>query len=260
MSRHAVTEAIVLHTHRIGEIHKGVTLLTRDMGIVSAIAHGALKTRSRLRSMTETFCCSRVYLYHDPVKGGYKITDMTALVFFENLRKRLSHYYTACLWAEVILRSLAAGESDSRIYDLFLQSLTLLKGADEPSGNVPKKVEDASLLNVQFLWRFLGHSGHRPEIDVCAACGRHLEPDESAYMDDEAGGLVCGGCVRNGRLSMTPGSRRYLLHSSTLPLGQAARLGLDRESLAALKQLLFELVQSVLEVPLNSLAYVKGLA
>jgi recombinational DNA repair protein (RecF pathway) len=114
-------------------------------------------------------------------------------------------------------------------------------------------------LTVQFLWRFLRHSGHQPEIEACAACGRRLEVDETAYMHADHSGFLCCGCAPSRHLPMTPGARRYLLHSSRLQPAQAARLGLDRQSLATLQKLLFELVQSALELQLNSVAYVKGL-
>ena len=250
MSRHAVTQAIVLHSHRFGEIHKGVSLLTRDMGIISAIAHGALKTKSRLRSMTETFCCSEVYLYHEPVKGSYKITDMVPVMFFESVRRDLRRYYSASLWAEVILRSMAAGESDSRVFDLLKGSLVELEVAEE---------QEVPLLSAQFLWRFLRLSGFGSDPATCTRCGRHMEREEPAYLDDQPPAFVCRTCSTADRFVLTAGARRYLMQTAHLALRDASRFSLDRESLSKLTDLLHELTQSVVETKLNSLSYVQGL-
>jgi DNA repair protein RecO (recombination protein O) len=219
------------------------------MGIISAIAHGALKTKSRLRSMTETFCCSKVYLYHEPVKGSYKITDMVPEIFFESVRHDLTCYYSASLWAEVVLRSMAGGESDGRVYDLLKCSMVALEGAAE---------KEVPLLSVQFLWRFLTLAGFGSDPTTCAKCGRQMEEEESAYLDNHPPAFICQNCSPVRNLHLTAGARRYLMRTTRLSIREASRYSLDRESLAKLADLLYELIQAVVETKLNSLAYVRG--
>ena len=49
MERSISTNAIIIRRERFGEFHKGLTLLTSDLGLVSATAYGAYKMQSRLR-------------------------------------------------------------------------------------------------------------------------------------------------------------------------------------------------------------------
>ena len=56
MNRSHSTDAIVLKNTRIGEIHKGVVMLTSDEGLVNAIAHGAYSQKGKLRGTTNLFC------------------------------------------------------------------------------------------------------------------------------------------------------------------------------------------------------------
>ena len=110
MSRNIRTEAIVLKTGRVGEIHKSVTLLTPELGLVEAIAHGVYKGKGKLGGVSDPFCWSMSYLYYEPVKKNYKITDMECRELFERIRGDLGRYYAASLWAEVVIRSHAGGE------------------------------------------------------------------------------------------------------------------------------------------------------
>ena len=250
MFRHSNTRAIVLHTHRIGEFHKGVTLLTREMGILTAIAHGAKKPKSRLSSATEPFCVSRVYLYHDPVKGGYKIKDMAIQCIFERLRESLVLYYTASLWTEVILRSYGGGDSTPSVFELLIACLQLLEKHRE---------EKVPYVSVQFLWRFLHLSGFSPDLDTCDMCGRHLGPEETAFLSPRSVGFNCERCSENGTYRLNPGSRRFLAATSGRRLEEAMRFSLSEGSLPELKSVLYEIVQRVLEFRLNSLVCGQGI-
>lgn len=246
-TRYSYTQGIVLHTHRIGENHKGVTILTRDSGIISAVAHGAKKIKSRLRVSTESFCLSTVYLYNNPVNGTYKITDMIVMDFFEGIRRSIARYYIASLWAEIILKSYAEGSSSSQVYLLFRDSLNILEKIDE------KKTQYVSY---QFLLRFLRLSGHDPDPDVCDKCGRQIGKAENAFLSDY--NFICRDCLENGKLSLAPGSRKYMIESWRKPIDQAMRFFLDKSSEAGLRNVLYALVERYLETKLNSIACAQG--
>ncbi len=112
MQRSSTTPAIVLRKARVGEIHKALTLLTPARGLVQAMAYGALKFGSRLATASEPFHLLKAYLYHDPVKDQYKLTDVESLEPHDELRRSVAKFYTASLWAETCLKSYggAAGE------------------------------------------------------------------------------------------------------------------------------------------------------
>ena len=92
MMRTSTTDAVVLRKIRIGEIHKALTLFSPEKGLLSAIAHGAFKIRSRLRTATEPFHVIRVYLYHDPVRNQYKVTDIDSLNALDGIRRSVERF------------------------------------------------------------------------------------------------------------------------------------------------------------------------
>ena len=58
MYRSISTQAIVIRRERLGEFHKSLTLLTSDLGLISATAYGAYKMHSHLRVGSEPFTWS----------------------------------------------------------------------------------------------------------------------------------------------------------------------------------------------------------
>jgi DNA repair protein RecO (recombination protein O) len=246
MFRTSTTEAVVLHSYGVGEYHKGVTLFSVDWGILRGIAHGAKKPKSRLRGATETFCHSTVYLYHEPVKNAYKITDMTVKDFFDNLRWDLSLYYTASVWAEVILKSYGGGGSCAEVFRLFIQSLRCLDRLGAPHH---------IYLSLQFLWRFLHIAGLGPDIEICSGCGKTIGGASNAFLSAHHDSFLCDGCVKGEGLSLDLGARKYLRHTSSLPIERAIRVQLEDSSRKILRMILYRLTEGLLETKLNSIRF-----
>ena len=196
MSRNFITQAIVLKTNRIGEIHKGIVLLTKDLGIISAIAHGARKIKSRLRAYTQLFSYAKVYLYYNPVKQTYKITDIESVFPYDAVVQSLKKYYIISVCAEVTLKSFGGGESVKEMFFLILNILKILNRVNE---------NDADFILIQFLWRFLLITGHRPDLKNCSHCNTQISGPVIIYYSDGMPGFVCGKCKKLNAVQLYPG-------------------------------------------------------
>ena len=249
MFRSSATPAIVLRKTRMGESHKALTLLTPGSGLVHAVAHGAYKMNSRLRPC-EPLVVIRAFLYHEPVKNQYKLTDAEVLELLEGVRGSVLRYYAASLWAEVTLKSFGAGESYGELYRLLHEALLLLDRLPE---------EREGLLTTQFLMRFLALSGHAPELGHCDSCHAAFGPSQSAFLSRETAALNCGRCAPADSLRMPPGARAYLEGTLPLPLVRAARVSLEGEALSRLRRIAYHLVEASLESRLNTLRAGEGI-
>ncbi len=259
MFRNNYLNAIVLKTYQVGEMHKGVMLLTPDNGIISAIAHGAKKIKNRFRSSTEQFCISRFYLYYNPIKKDYKITDIEPHKAFNGIRISLSKYYTASLWVEIILRSFAGGENNASVYNLLCEALDILNLLPE---------EKIPYITIQFIWRFICLSGYNPSLDVCGSCGKIPDSIEPMYLESNT--FLCASCSRetgfkqstSSRLPtssrLSPGSRMYMINTMPKRLNEAVKITLEQESVIGLKSILYDLIQRILETELNSIKCSEG--
>ena len=132
MNRYSSSDAIILENRRVGEHHKGLTLFTPYEGIVRAIAYGAYSHKGSLRGVTAPYMHGTAFLYHEPARGRTKL------------------FYTAGLWAEMVLRSFGGGEASDDLFRLLLEGLMLLDAADE---------ERTRVLSAQVQLRYLSIAG-----------------------------------------------------------------------------------------------------
>ena len=243
MYRNVSTQAIVIRRERLGEFHKSLVLLTADMGLVRAVAYGAYRMKSPLRMGSEPFTVSLARLYNNPVKQSYKVTELEVRRTFDSLVKDFSRVAAASLWAEVVLKSYAAGETSDELFRLFLGALQLL---DET------ETRGEPYVMIQFLWRFLSLAGYQPVTDACCQCGAPFH-QRSASFSPAVHGFLCSNCVPANSRSVPAGALRYLAASGELPLSSAAGITLDAAALSALRHAMPLMVQAVLEGELITL-------
>ncbi len=218
-----------------------MTFLSPSFGLVRAMAYGAAKTTSRLRLATLLFIHADLRLYRDPVKDQYKITEVTCRDDFGGIRASVSRYFAASLWAEVVLRSPGAAEP-ADLYALLLGCLLALHGSDQDAQRA---------LSVQFIWRYLGHSGLQPDLHVCAACDRALATSVPGYLSERYGDIRCAACSAPADPAFSPGARAYLSHTEKLTPGRAAAVRLQDDR--GLANVMYRMVQRALDTPLTAL-------
>lgn len=249
MGRNVSSLGIILKAARVGEIHKSITLLTPDLGIISAIAHGAYKGKSKLSGSTDVFSASFFYLYFDPVKNSYKVTDVEHRDIFNRLRDDISRYYSASLCTEVIFRTFAGGGDYSATFALLFRTLSLLDAR-------PK--DELSWALIIFLYKYIDALGYLPEIDTCSRCGRSIPETETVRLAGE-GVFICRDCAGGNISGITPGARRYLLYIRAHSVDESIKIKLDGRSTDGLKTAFLSLIQHIIGSPLNSLKGARGI-
>lgn len=245
MTRNARFEAVILRARRFGEIHKSVTMLSAEEGLISAVAYGAHSHKGRLRGLVAPFHRGVCYLYTNPVKDRHKITDFDVTHYYSGIRENIDRFYAASLWAEVLLKSYAGGGEGEPVYRLFVEALSVLEEAVQ-RGVVRKTT-------AQFLWRYFGLIGSRPEVDRCISCGRELGAGEDRWYGPFADGLSCAGCAGEASRRVVAGALRYVTDTESKSFSDAAEVGLGETALAQLNGFLFSLAEGILEDRLNTL-------
>jgi len=245
MGRNIRTDGVILHVYRVAEYHKGLVILSPDLGVFHATAFGACKGKSKLSGVSETFIEGNLQLYHDPVKDRYKVSEIVPVQPHEHLRTDLDRYYTALFWAEMIMKSFAGGEEFPSLYRFVTSSLYQLE-----------HVAETEQLLIQFIWRYLGLIGFQPDILVCGECGRAVDRGESLFLQN--GQFVGQECGTGGdSLILSPAARNYLLYTSGLSMEKTEGVKMVQPERQALKRLLGLFIEDILGHPLNMLR--KGL-
>ncbi|SNS81897.1 DNA replication and repair protein RecO [Rhodococcoides kyotonense] len=181
--------AVVLRQHKLGEADRIVTLLTRDNGIVRAVAKGVRRTKSKFGARLEPFAHVDVLLH--PGRNLDIVTQVhTVNAFGGNIVSDYGCYTTGCAVLETAER--LAGEEHApakRLHQLTVGALRALADRTRP----PELILDA------FLLRAMGFAGWAPSLTECARCAA---PGPHRAFHVAAGGSVCVHCRPPG--SATP--------------------------------------------------------
>ena len=167
--------AVVLRQHKLGEADRIVTLLTRDHGVVRAVAKGVRRTRSKFGARLEPFAHIDVQLH--PGRNLDIVTQVQSIdAFATDIVSDYGRYTCACAVLETAERLTVAA----------------LRAVAE--GRRPRElVLDAYLL------RAMGIAGWAPALTECARCAT---PGPHRAFHVAAGGSVCVHCRPSG--SATP--------------------------------------------------------
>jgi DNA repair protein RecO (recombination protein O) len=185
------TEAIVLHAFDYRETSRIVRLATRDFGVVSAIARGAKRPRSRFGQGLDLFTSGAANLIISPQKDLHALTGFDATRARPALAASLQRFGGAAALGELCLRF--GTEAPASVLDVLTDGLEALCAADKHA---------AAAMALATAWRIIAELGFAPTVDRCAVCHRGLKPDEETRFAHRAGGAVCNLC--NGNM---PGAR-----------------------------------------------------
>lgn len=122
---------IVLKAFPAGEYDRGVILLTKERGKISAYARGARKSGSRLAAATNPFTFGSFKLYEG--RNSYTLLEADVQNFFEELR---TDYIGACYgmyFAEVTEWYTRENNDELEMMKLLYQSLRALCAASLPN-------------------------------------------------------------------------------------------------------------------------------
>ncbi|NUS42449.1 MAG: DNA repair protein RecO [Mycobacteriaceae bacterium] len=181
--------AVVLRRHQLGEADRIVTLLTREHGLVRAVAKGVRRTRSKFGARLEPFGHVDVQLHPgrtlDVVTQVHTLDALAAGIIDDYAR-----YTAACAVLETAER--LAGEERAPAPRLYRLTVGALRAIEEHR-RAPALILDA------FLMRAMEVAGWAPAVDECARCAT---PGPHRAFNVAVGGAVCVHCRPPG--SATP--------------------------------------------------------
>src|SRR5881227_1558669 len=139
------TPAVVLRTYRYSETSKIVRLATRDLGIQSAIAKGALRPKSRFGAGLELLSEGTAQLYFRETRELHTLAAFDLANLRRDLAAEVGRFAGATALAEVMLK-MAPPAPLPAAYDTFTTALELLEAA------APERVDATALRS---MWRLV---------------------------------------------------------------------------------------------------------
>ena len=195
------SRGIVLRSIRYGEADRILDLYTLDAGLVSVIAKGIRRTKSRFGARLEPLSCVEFSAYEG--RSLDTVTQAETLRSFHGIREHLDRLETAGRMARDVRALCGGDEADRRVFNLIYHALDALEEREGGLGSV----EAAFGLKLSML------AGYAPEIGSCVGCSS--PPDEMeglAHFAPELGGLLCEECrgVSREAFPLPPGAAERL--------------------------------------------------
>jgi len=180
------TAAFVLRAVDLRESDRLLTLLTRELGKVSAVARGARTSRKRFGGALETFALVEVVLGRGRGREGlYSLTEATLIEAHAGLASDLERLGAAAMIVELAREVIPDHEPDERLFDIVAEALGLLSSE---SGCATRALAVSAALRV------LACAGLGLGASRCTACGQPVPPGRKAHFDPRRGGVVCTAC------------------------------------------------------------------
>jgi DNA repair protein RecO (recombination protein O) len=193
-----ITPAIVLSAVRYGETSKIVRLATREHGVQSAIAKGALRPRSRFGAALQLLSEGQAQYLAKEHRELHVLTAFDLQQLHVGLAADLSRYSTASVLAEVMIR-FAPADPHPDSYDVFRGALHDLEHAPQ---------DEVEALGFRVLWHLVSVLGFAPSLDACVRDGTLLPEEGALPFSTREGGALCPACAADQGATQLPADAR----------------------------------------------------
>ena len=196
------TPAIVLSALRYSETSKIVRLATREYGVQSAIAKGALRPKSRFGAALQLLSEGQAQLLAKEHRELHTLTAFDLQHLHVGLAGDLARYAAASALAEVMLH-FAPPDPHPESYDLFRDALLALETTQRA---------EVEALGLRVLWHLVSVLGFAPSLDTCVRDGAPLPAEGALPFSTREGGALCPPCAtQHGATRLPAGARADLV-------------------------------------------------
>ena len=175
MTRTYKATGINLKSAPIGESDRVLTVLTREFGLIRAVAPGVRKQRSSIGGRSELFVVNELLI----AKGRSldKITQASTVESYPGLSRNLGKLCAAQYLAELAIARALSDEPQEELFLLLGEHLSRLERLSDRT-----EIQSAALLMAhldQGIFHLLALAGLAPQVQVCCATRHPLNPNFS---------------------------------------------------------------------------------
>lgn len=176
-------EGIIISEKSYSETSKILKIITKEHGIIDAIAKGAKSLKSPLRSLSTKLTHAKFNIRYKENKLSI-ITEIDAINFYKNIKtdiKKISYAsYILDLTSQVLKQS-----DEIEIYE------NLVKALNKIEDNIDPEI----ITNIIEL-KSLDYLGVMPTLDSCVKCGN----EKIMTISTELSGYICSNCITNEKI------------------------------------------------------------
>lgn len=239
-------EGVVLKVTAYGELHKIVTLLTKEHGKISVMAHGAKKTKGKLAGITQLFTHGN-YLITSNNKGMDVMKQGETITRFRTLHQDIYKTIYSSVILELANYLAVENEPNSRLFEIVFNALRLIDKGMDPF---------AISLIVQV--KLLHDAGIEPNINGCTCCGG--VKGYFAFSVKEQG-FICNECFSNDhyRMPVTTETISVFCSMQRVDLSTIQRMDISERVIFEIDKILTAVYTEYTGIELKSKNFIKSL-
>ena len=225
-----VTPGLVLKETRYKESDRILTILTPELGVISASAQSSLRLKNKLFSACVLFCYSEFVLL--PGRNISTIEGMSLAMYLAEMAAALS----------------PTGEEAAKELRLLLNCLYMISEGKT----------DLHVVKAVFELRTMSECGFLPQLVCCKICEKYDGP--AFYLDPQEGILLCEDCAKKAgkTCNLDMGALYALRHICLVEDKKIFAFKISVGSLAKLSAVAERYALTHLDKPLKSYDFLKS--
>lgn len=195
------TTAIVIRVIEFSETSCVVTMFTRSLGKITALAKGARRPKGPFESAIDLLALCRIVFLHKTSDALDLLTEAKLERRFRSANRDLDRLNGGYYIAELLRLLTDDADPHPELFDL--AELTL--AAIDDDGNLRAVL-------TRFEAQMLRILGHAPMLSRCSVCGKDKTEFEQVQFGLNDGGLICKPCSagKSGLIMLRPGALQML--------------------------------------------------
>jgi DNA repair protein RecO (recombination protein O) len=178
------TEAIILHSFKLGEADKIVVALSRQEGVVRGVARGARRLKSKYGASLEPFTIISLSFFEKESRELVSLTHAEIIKSYFELTRDDSVFAILEHIAGLILEFAPLRVPDERFYRMLRACLEAISSKPEDTPQIARYSE---------IWT-LKLSGFLPDLSRCASCRKKFEGQNAGAVLAAGSALECAHC------------------------------------------------------------------
>ncbi len=166
------------------ESDKIITVLTKELGVISIYAKGAMRLRNKFHSSTGLFTYSEFIVFEGKNNHMYQLNEAVVKNIFYNLSDSVENIALAMYMSELVCEVVVPCEVSNDILRLYLNCLNMLC-----QGKWSMLMTKAA-----FEMRLISDVGFRPHMVGCKRCNKY--ESDLFWFDAMGGYLICSECLQ----------------------------------------------------------------
>ena len=241
------TKGLILRESTYKDNDKILSILTQELGLITAKARGVKRKNSNLRSGCQLLCYSELTLFEK--NGYYTINEAEPIEMFMGLRNDIELLSLGAYIAQMLENVSAQDQLNPELLSLGLNSLYALHRLSKPQ----------SMVKAAFELRLLGLSGYFPNLEGCAVCGAA----EARQFYFREGVLLCDTCRKVSGMGesrrLSDGVLQAMSHILHCPKQKLFSFSLPEPGLKELGEVTEQFLLTQLEGNFSALQFYKRL-